>query len=180
MNRLTTTLVLLLIVASGVGLYQLKYKTRQLQKEVTALDRQLAADREAIRVLEAEWTYLTRPERVAALASRYLALEPTSGLQVLASVNRVERRADTSVRLAQVDDFRSAPGVLARGPVMRPAIPDPRPGALPVTVAEAKPAPEVTPAPLERGSIVEARSEPRREEELFERIRLVLMEGGND
>lgn len=175
MNRLTTTLVLLLIVASGVGLYQLKYKTQQLQREVTALDRQLAADREAIRVLEAEWTYLTRPERVAALAERYLALEPTSGLQVLASIDKVERRTDTTVRLAQVDDFRSAPTVLARGPVMRPAIPDALPRTIPVAVAEVAPA-----ASLRRGAIVEARNDPGRDEDLFDRIRLVLMEGGND
>ncbi|RMF09249.1 MAG: hypothetical protein D6763_08075 [Alphaproteobacteria bacterium] len=159
MNRLLTTLVLLLVVVAGLGLYQLKYQTQRLQQEVAALDHQLASDRAAIRVLEAEWTYLTRPERLAALSQRYLALAPTSGEQIAPSPEVIARRDDPTAVLAQVDDFRAPSVVLAKAP------PVPR-DHTPSAPTEARPA-----AP-----VLEVRRD--RDTPLFERIKLVLMEGG--
>ena len=168
MNRFTTTFVLMFIIASGVGLYQLKYKAQRLQAEVSALEASIVRDREAIRVLEAEWTYLTRPERVAALSARYLALRPAQAEQVIASADRVNRRVEDDIRLAQVDDFRGSGVVLAKAPTAPRHVPAP-----PETLPEA---PGAAPGPR----ILEARQVEEPEHSLFERIRLVLMEGGND
>jgi len=164
MNRITTSFVLMFIVAAGVGLYQLKYKTLRLQKEVSTLNASIVRDREAIRVLEAEWTYLTRPERVASLSERYLALKPAEAEQVLVSADLVVKRSEDDVRLAQVDDFRGSGVVLAKAP----SAPRYSPAPIPVQVAE--------PAPR----ILEVRKKEEPERPLFERIRLVLMEDGND
>jgi len=166
MNRITTSFVLMFIVAAGVGLYQLKYKTLRLQKEVSALNASIVRDREAIRVLEAEWTYLTRPERVASLSERYLALRPAEAEQVIASADLVAKRSEEDVRMAQVDDFRASGVVLAKAP-SAPRY-SPPPTTAPVQVAE--------PAPR----ILEVRKKEEPERPLFERIRLVLMEGGHD
>lgn len=166
MNRITTSFVLVFIIAAGVGLYQLKYKAQRLQKEVSALEASIVRDREAIRVLEAEWTYLTRPERVAALSERYLALRPAEAEQVLASADLVAKRSEDDVRMAQVDDFRGSGVVLAKAPSAPRYSPAPTP--TPVQVAE--------PAP----PVLEVRNKEEPERPLFERIRLVLMEEGND
>lgn len=164
MNRIATSLVLLFIVASGVGLYQLKYKTIRLQQEVSALEASIVRDREAIRVLEAEWTYLTRPDRVALLSERYLALRPATAEQVIASLDLIDRRSEADVRLAQVDDFRASGIVMAKAPAA------PRPSPTPSVAPDAEP-------PV----MMQARNEPEQPERpLFERIRLVLMEGAHD
>lgn len=155
MNRMATTLVLLLAVIAGSGLYQLKYKTQRLQQEVMGLERQLVTDRAAIRVLEAEWTYLTRPERLAALSKRYLALAPTRGEQIVPTLDIIARRGEPDAVLAQVDDFRAPAAILAKAPAARP---------------------EGPPAVKADAPVLHVRNDDSKP--LFERIKLVLMEGG--
>jgi len=49
---------------------------------LAALERSIDVDQEEVHVLKAEWTYLSRPERVKTLASKYLDLEPTTSRQI--------------------------------------------------------------------------------------------------
>lgn len=189
MNRLVTSLVILIIVASGIGLYQLKYKTQRLQQEVRALEAEMVADQAAIRVLEAEWTYLTRPDRVAALTKRYLALVPTEGQQVGLTPDILEQRVDEDAVLAQVDDFKASAVVLARAERSRerPPVFDSRPDTVvaaqdplstgsPVNAVARRDVEHSTPP----GEVAADATGRRDSEELFERLRVVLMEGGND
>lgn len=57
------------------GLFQIKYKVSNLRHDLSEINRQLAADKDSIRVLKAEWSYLNKPERVEKLASKYLKLD---------------------------------------------------------------------------------------------------------
>ena len=45
-----------------------KYDTRQLRKEITAINQQISDTKVALGLLQAEWTYLNRPERLQQLA----------------------------------------------------------------------------------------------------------------
>ena len=47
----------------------------------------------AIHVLEAEWSYLNRPERISLLAERFLALAPLSADHVV-SINDLPQRPE--------------------------------------------------------------------------------------
>jgi hypothetical protein len=65
-----------------VGLYMVKYKVQTVKVQVTAAQKQLVEDRKNLRVLEAEWTYLNRPERLEALSQKYLDVKPIHGQQL--------------------------------------------------------------------------------------------------
>jgi len=65
-----------LMIAAAAGLFRLKHEVQQLETELISLDRTLIEEREAIRVLHAEWSYLNRPERLLRLSDRYLKLVP--------------------------------------------------------------------------------------------------------
>jgi len=73
---------LALIGSTAFGMFQLKLAVQRSETRLAQLDRDLRASRQAIEVLEAEWTYLNRPERLARLAERHLALRPMTPEQV--------------------------------------------------------------------------------------------------
>lgn len=69
--------IILGVLAIGLcifGMFQVKYKVYNLKRDLKTIDRQLVADKDAIRVLKAEWSYLNKPERIEKLAERYLKL----------------------------------------------------------------------------------------------------------
>lgn len=80
------SLVIWLIVAAAVavGLYQVKYEVQRLEEQLGELRGQIREDREALHVLEAEWSYLNRPARLARLAKAHLDLRPMKPKQVAA------------------------------------------------------------------------------------------------
>lgn len=67
-------LVIWLIVATAVavGLYQVNYQVEALQEELASVREDIRAERERLDVLEAEWSYLNRPSRLARLARKHL------------------------------------------------------------------------------------------------------------
>lgn len=73
----------LVIATAGYGMFQIKFEVQALEAELTALNNDIRAREEAIRVLRAEWSYLNEPNRLAALASRYLELTPVAASQLV-------------------------------------------------------------------------------------------------
>ena len=69
-------------VVSMLALFLVKHEVRGLEHELAALEHERQSHVEAIRVLRSEWSYLTRPSRLAALAERHLPLEPVAPAQV--------------------------------------------------------------------------------------------------
>ncbi|MFQ5958989.1 MAG: hypothetical protein ACE5LF_06430 [Alphaproteobacteria bacterium] len=82
MNGPSTLLWVALIGAMAFGLFQVKYAVQRLEDELARLNRELLASEEAVHVLRAEWSYLNRPERLATLAARHLALAPMTAQQI--------------------------------------------------------------------------------------------------
>ncbi|MEX0584104.1 MAG: hypothetical protein WD185_10565 [Sneathiella sp.] len=83
-----TVLTLVLFAAVSYGLYQLSYEVQELEKDLTSLNANIAENKEAVRILKAEWTYQNRPDVLQALASKYLPLLLIAPYQV-ASVGEV-------------------------------------------------------------------------------------------
>ena len=65
-----------LIVVAGYAMFHISYEVEQVENELRALNRQTLTEQEAIHVLEAEWSYLNSPDRLASLAERHLKLAP--------------------------------------------------------------------------------------------------------
>jgi len=53
-------------------MFYVQFKTDDLQNNIVAIDKEITAYKNEIRILEAEWVYLTRPERLRILSARYL------------------------------------------------------------------------------------------------------------
>ena len=69
-------------VVAMLSLFLVKHEVRGLERELAALEHERQSHVEAIRVLRSEWSYLTRPSRLAALAERHLPLEQVRASQV--------------------------------------------------------------------------------------------------
>ena len=92
----STTLVtwIVFVLPLALGLFYVKHVVQNLEEDLTQFERSIASDKEEIHVLKAEWAYLSRPERVKNLASRYLDLAPTSSDQI-ADVTSIPLRTDS-------------------------------------------------------------------------------------
>lgn len=61
-------------LATCFALYQMKYDNRDLHKKVTEIEKKIALEQDAIKILRAEWSLLTQPERIEDLNEKYFGL----------------------------------------------------------------------------------------------------------
>jgi cell division protein FtsL len=80
--RATSLFWLGIAVAVVWGLFHVKHAVREMERELASVQQEIAKTRASTRVLEAEWAYLDRPERLRALASRYLGMVPADSARV--------------------------------------------------------------------------------------------------
>ncbi len=89
---------------------QLKHAVQEQAEDVEAIAQQIYRDKESLRILDAEWAYLTSPRALQELSIEFLALMPPSPKQVVGSVTDIPLRrsseivnSDTSVLLPTAD-----------------------------------------------------------------------------
>ena len=82
MRKWLTVLAICVVTSAVLGLYRFEIHGRQLENELTGLNKSLLESQQAIQVLEAEWAFLTQPARLQALAMKHLELVPTLPSQV--------------------------------------------------------------------------------------------------
>ncbi len=70
------------VVAAALGLYRFEIHVRQLDHELASLNRSIQRSQQAVQVLQAEWAFLTQPERLQSLALKHLDLVPTLPVQI--------------------------------------------------------------------------------------------------
>jgi cell division protein FtsL len=75
MLRYLNVLAVAVLIGSAVYAYSIKYETMLFSEQIVKTRQDIAHERDNIGMLRAEWTYLTRPERVAALADQHLDLQ---------------------------------------------------------------------------------------------------------
>ncbi len=76
MLRLLNVLLVVCVLASGFGLYTLEHRTRSVEREIARVDAGIESEYEFIGLLNAEWSMLTRPQRLEQLARNHLDLGP--------------------------------------------------------------------------------------------------------
>lgn len=84
MSRGLSLIALLLLAAVSFGLYQLSYEVQRLEEELIEMNRALSQERETIGVLQAEWSYLSRPEYLQDKAMRLLQMRPATAKDIVA------------------------------------------------------------------------------------------------
>lgn len=84
MLRLLTLIGLVLLAVVTSGLYGIAQRVQHLEREAARLERDIAREQNALRVLRAEWAYLTEPARLQELSARFLDLAPVSARQMAA------------------------------------------------------------------------------------------------
>jgi hypothetical protein len=82
MIRMSAFIWLGVLALLSVGLFQVKYSVQGKEAELRQITRQIDANREAIHVMEAEWSYLNDPLRLADLARRHTDLAPAMSTQI--------------------------------------------------------------------------------------------------
>lgn len=90
------------LIASAGYAYSIKYDTLYYAEQVAKLKTKLQRERDAIAVLQAEWQFLDRPDRLQAAADHHLDLQPLK-IQQLARLsdlpNRPEREDEIGRKL---------------------------------------------------------------------------------
>jgi cell division protein FtsL len=71
--RLLNVLAIVALVGSAVYAYSIKYQTIFYAEEIVHLQHEIRVEKNAIGMLRADFAHLSRPERIAALADRFLA-----------------------------------------------------------------------------------------------------------
>nr|WP_298686801.1 hypothetical protein [uncultured Dongia sp.] len=110
MIRIGTIVWFVVLAMLGVGLFQVKYAVQSKERELRTVNRQITADREAMRVLEAEWSYLNDPVRLADLTRRHTDLAPVMAGQIATFEGLVPRPADVDETAPALPPMAAIPG----------------------------------------------------------------------
>ncbi len=76
MLRLFNIVLVAGVLASGFALYTLEHNTRALERQIAATEKATEGEYEMIGLLDAEWSMLTRPQRLERLARHHLNMGP--------------------------------------------------------------------------------------------------------
>lgn len=77
-SRFSTVTWFLLFAAAAFALYLVKYRVQDIRDEVTGIESELRKEKETLVLLQAEWSYLNRPEHLRKLADKYLKVKMPS------------------------------------------------------------------------------------------------------
>jgi cell division protein FtsL len=83
MHKLLNFILVVTLLVSGFVIYSLEHETRGLEREIARHERAIAEETENMRLLNAEWSSLTRPDRLRALAEQHLGLSTLKAKQIV-------------------------------------------------------------------------------------------------
>lgn len=153
MSRGLSLIALLLLAIVSFGLYQLSYEVQRLEDELIEMNRALSQERETIGVLQAEWSYLSRPEYLQSKAQRLLEMRSSTAKDIV-GLDALPWRQDRGQPMtgpASAQPVKPALPPMAAAPVMPHAAPvaaqqmpvEPAPPASQSVQVAAKPQAEV-------------------------------------
>jgi len=82
MMRPTMVLIVFLAASLSLTLFVVKYHVQDLEEQLAGLNRSITNDKQAMHVLNAEWSHLNDPDRLKVLAKRYLGYVAVQSNQV--------------------------------------------------------------------------------------------------
>ena len=150
MIRPLTIATFLMACGSGLYLYQSKHEVQVLDHTIERTVHETSGMREQSRLLAAEWTMLTNPERLRQFSDMYLKLKTSDPKQFTSLVGLDERLPAVQPAVQQGSEAEPVAGLLAPvvrepaavalvGKGMLPALPVPAARPAPVVVTMARP-----------------------------------------
>ena len=83
MHKLLNSILVMTVLVSGFILYSLEHTTRGLERQIARIERGIGEEIESTRFLNAEWSSLTRPDRLRTLALQHLGLKTMQAQQIV-------------------------------------------------------------------------------------------------
>lgn len=83
MHKFLNFILVVTLLVSGFVLYSMEHTTRGLEREIAKYQRGIEDETENMRLLNAEWSSLTRPDRLRALAELHLGLSTLKAQQIV-------------------------------------------------------------------------------------------------
>jgi cell division protein FtsL len=83
MHKLFNAVLVFAVLISGFMLYKLEHATRGTERSIAKLEAMIAGEHEEIKLLNAEWSSLTRPDRLQKLAAEHLGLQTIESDQIV-------------------------------------------------------------------------------------------------
>ena len=83
MHKLLNLMLVTAVLVSGFILYSLEHETRGLERDAARYQRGINDEIENMRLLNAEWSSLVRPDRIRTLAGRFLGLSTLKAQQIV-------------------------------------------------------------------------------------------------
>jgi hypothetical protein len=109
MFKLANSMLVIATLMTASVLYALEYDIRGLERSIAREKLALADEAEAIKLLKAEWSSLTRPERIQLLAQQHLGSQPLLPDQIvtpeeLAARIKIMTETETTSSINPIDD----------------------------------------------------------------------------
>ena len=114
MMRVFNLLLVFFVVAGAAVTFSIKQSAQTEIDKIAFLKRQIAQEKDAIDILEADWSYLTESANIQKLVDQYngqLQLHPIKPTQVISGrqlpkylPSRVDAKDDLMARIANADD----------------------------------------------------------------------------
>jgi cell division protein FtsL len=83
MVRILNILAIAALIGSAIYAYTIKYETTFHAETIMKLQHEIKLEQDEIGTLRAEWGHLTRPERIQALADKFLDLQAVALNQIV-------------------------------------------------------------------------------------------------
>ena len=83
MHKFINFILVVTVLTSGFLLYSLEHRMRGAERDIAAAERGIDAEIENMRFLSAEWSSLTRPDRLKKLAEQHLGLTTLKAQQIV-------------------------------------------------------------------------------------------------
>ena len=133
--RLSTILSLGMAAGAGFILFQTSQNVQQAESRLHNTQAALAKERDAMLVLETEWDYLNRPDRLEELARQHLKMEASSPAALIGDSSDLPdaktpvmpmRKPSMNIRHAVMKKEYAAPAVASELPMPAPVTNDAR------------------------------------------------------
>jgi cell division protein FtsL len=85
--RYLNVLAIAALVGSALYAYSIKYETILFSEQIVKVQHSIQREQDRIAALRAEWAYITRPERLQALADRHLEMQQLANSQIIISAS---------------------------------------------------------------------------------------------